>query len=137
MTKEEFEKFIEQQKDAGLSEEEIAIVFGKMFQDDKLNREQFEACLNAIGFELSDDYKAMDDDELKKNVVQKKEGDEDLEDKKVDDGQQPPKAPEGGAAKDEEPKKDDKDDSKDEPEEDEAEEEDEESQAMKLFGLKK
>ena len=135
MTKEEFESFIEEQKKNGLSEEEIAIVFSKMFQDSKLSREQYEACLATIGYGLSDEYKAMSDEELKGKVLSKAD-----DDKGSEDGQQPPKAPEGGAAEDKGEDKEDKPEPKPEPKEEpeeEEEEEDEESQAMRLFGLKK
>lgn len=135
MTKEEFESFIEEQKKNGLSEEEIAIVFSKMFQDSKLSREQYEACLATIGYGLSDEYKAMSDEELKGKVVSQADSEEAAE-----EGKEPPKAPEGGAAEDKDEGKEDKPEPKPEPKEEpkgEEEEEDEESQAMRLFGLKK
>ena len=135
MTKDEFMSFIDEQKKNGLSEEEIAIVFSKMFQDGKLSREQYEACLATVGYNLSEEYKAMSDEELKSKVVSQADGD----DNKEGEGKEPPKAPEGGASKEdegEEKKEKEESEPKPQPKEEEVEE-DEESQAMRLFGLKK
>lgn len=125
MTEEEFKSFIEEQKKAGMSEEDISVVFCKMFKDGKLDREQLEACLAVLGYEMSEELKAMPEEELKEKILVKAEGEEGDE-KEVEEGQEPPAAPKESH---EEPK----------PEEQPKEEEevDEETEAMKLFGIKK
>ena len=134
MTEEEFKSFIEEQKKAGMSEEDISVVFCKMFKDGKLDREQLEACLAVLGYEMSEELKAMPDEELKEKILVKAEGEEGDE-KKVEEGQEPPAAPKESP---EEPKPEEKkEEPKPEEQPKEEEELDEESEAMKIFGIKK
>lgn len=66
MTKEELTEFVKMAHSKGYSNNDIATMFGKMFQDGKCARKQFEALLNALGLELSDELKDLSDEELKK-----------------------------------------------------------------------
>ena len=50
MTEQEFRKFIEDQHDAGRSDEDIVKIFAKMFQDGKSDRDEFEALIGALGY---------------------------------------------------------------------------------------
>ena len=60
MSIEELQKAIEEMKAQGQSEEEIAGAFYLLFRDGKINLEQLEALVNQLGFELSEEFKAMD-----------------------------------------------------------------------------
>ena len=77
MTKEEFDKLIEEQKAKGLDDEDIAKVFAMMFKDGKMNREQIEGVLEAMGYEISPEFKALSDDEFKEQILV--EGNDDTE----------------------------------------------------------
>lgn len=69
MTKQEFDKLIQEQREKGMSDEDIAKVFAFMFKDGKLNREQIEGVLEAMGYEISEELKAMPDEEFKKEII--------------------------------------------------------------------
>ena len=73
MTEQEFRKFIEDQHDEGRSDEDIVKIFAKMFQDGKSDRDEFEALIGALGYELSEDLRDLSDDELREKVVKEKE----------------------------------------------------------------
>ena len=141
MTKEEFQSLVQEYKGKGFSDEDIAIVFGKMFQDDALDREQYEACLNAIGYELSDELKQMPDDELKEKVIVKPDEGKGDDDKKGDpEGKEPPAADEHHEKPEEKPeeKHEEKIEEKEEVEtESKSGDDEEEEEAMKLFGIRK
>lgn len=57
MNSEEIQSLIKQLKAAGLSEEQIMDVFYKTFQKGEMDREDLETLANAMGFELTDDFK--------------------------------------------------------------------------------
>lgn len=59
MSIEELKKAIEEMKAQGQSEEEIAGAFYLLFRDGKITLEQLEALVNVLGFELSEEFKAM------------------------------------------------------------------------------
>lgn len=128
MTKEEFDSLVEEQKRKGLSEEDIVKAFAIMFRDGTLDRKQFEACLNALGYELQGELKDMSDEELKEAVLE--EGDK-----------QPPEA-DGGESKDEESEPDEEEEEESEETETEEkadgdEDEEEKKSVMKdYFGFK-
>ena len=138
MTKEEFMGFIEDQKKSGKSEEDITKIFCLMFQEDELDREQFEAVLAVMGYELSDEYKKLSDDELKEKILVKnddasaKEG-ADVEGAKEDkEGDKPPMAKKGEEKEEDEKfaeEGEEEERSKEEPKEEEEEEEEEESES--------
>ena len=76
MSIEELQKAIEEMKAQGQSEEEIAGAFYLLFRDGKIDLEQLEALVNVLGFELSEEFKAMDPE------MQKEAGYEVLDEKK-------------------------------------------------------
>ena len=137
MTKQEFESFIEEQKKDGKSEEEIVTVFCLMFKDGELDRKQLEACLTALGFEMDEKLKAMDDEELKKEIVTHEKTEEPTKEDKVDpDGDVPPNAKKSDKEpeekeefEEEETEKESEDDGKEE------DDEEERKKAFKMFGL--
>ena len=160
MTEQEFRKFIEDQHDEGRSDEDIVKIFAKMFQDGESDRDEFEALIGALGYELSEDLRNLPDDELREKVVKEKEpeGGAKQADTIDPDGDKPEGAepPEGEHSDkgDSEPEdgdegKPDSDDgdeegtsssdgddssSEDEPSDDEGDD-DEKKKAMGLFGL--
>ena len=131
MTKQEFESFVNEQKESGKSEEEIVTIFCLMFKDGEIDREQFEAILTALGYEMSEKLKAMSDDELKKEVVTMEGGEADAkkEDKIDPNGDKPPVAKD----KPEEVKVEEKTETVDKKED--GEDEKERKEAFKLMGL--
>lgn len=161
MTEQEFRKFIEDQHDEGRSDEDIVKIFAKMFQDGKSDRDEFEALIGALGYELSEDLRSLPDDELREKVVKEKEpeggakeadtidpdgdkpeGAEPPEGEHSDKGDSEPEdEDEGKPESDDEPKEDDSSDgSEDADKEDKPsssdDEDDEKKKAFGLFGLK-
>lgn len=68
MAKEEYEKFIKERHAKGYSNEDIVKIYCKMFQEKKISREQFEALLDTLGYNLSDKLKKLSDDDLRKSL---------------------------------------------------------------------
>lgn len=134
MSIEELTKAVEEMKAQGQSEEEIAGAYYLLFRDGKIDLEQLEALVNHLGFELSEEFKAMDpetqkdagyevlDNEEEQNAPVSEEENEDDEEEKAMNllGQG---------------NKDKKEEETSEPEEKEEneDEEDEEKKAMKFF----
>jgi|GEM_PF-2676630 len=69
MKKEEFIAFINEQKARGRSEEDILIIFCYMFRNQRIDRTQFEAVVDALGYELTAEFKKLDDEELRKKCL--------------------------------------------------------------------
>ena len=135
MSIEELTKAVDEMKAQGQSEEEIAGAYYLLFRDGKIDLEQLEALVNHLGFELSEEFKAMDPEQ------QKEAGYEVLDEK-----QEEPRNSADNNDEDEENKAmkllgQDKKEKKEEtskPEtnnddEDDEEDEDEEKKAMKFF----
>lgn len=124
MTVDEMKQAISQLKADGHNDDEILGAFYKMFQDDKLDLEQFEGVVNLMGYHLTDDFKAMSPEDQKTKGYE--EVDEPAEGVSNEEVQE---------AKEEEPAEEKPEDK---PEgEGEGEESDEEKRAMKLFEGKK
>lgn len=134
MSKEEFESLIAERKEKGDSEEDIVKAFAAMFSEGTLDRKQFEACLDALGYGLSEEFKSMSDDELKEKMFEK-----DPTPKEEEGGKPAPSAdkPEEGKPEDKPEEKESETEVKTEVKEEEKPEgEDEErKEAMKLMGL--
>ena len=140
MTVEEVNQVVDELKAQGYDEEEILASFYAMFCDDKLTADQLEALVNTMGYELTDEFKNLSDEEKKKygedegegNVENKNEAAEGVDKKEVEDAKQfgekgeTPKPEEENKPQEEAPK----------PEEKPAPDDDEEAHAKKLFGLK-
>ena len=69
MTKDELEIFIKGLHSKGWEDEDIVKMFCRMFQDKKMSRGEFEALLDALGYELSDELRKLSDEELRKTVL--------------------------------------------------------------------
>lgn len=119
MTVDEMKQAISQLKADGHNDDEILGAFYKMFQNDKLDLEQFEGVVNLMGYHLTDDFKAMSPEDQKTKGYE--EVDEPAEGVSNEEVQE---------AKEEEPE----DEPEEKPEDDES---DEEKKAMKLFEGKK
>lgn len=111
MTVEEAKKAIEEFRAQGDTDEDIVGIFYMMFCDDKLSLEEFEDLLDLMDYELTEEFKAMTEEE------KKTKGWEEIEDEETGEGIENPQ-PEAKA--EEEPAK--------------KESESDEDKARKLFG---
>lgn len=128
MTKEEATKFFDEQKANGMSEDEILAVLYKMFQEDKIDEAQLEALCAVLGYELTEEFKAMSDEDKKTKGVEQAVDEEEVEEKVEDEIEE--KEDEGKDKAEVEEKEE-----VEEKSEDKDDEEDEEKKAKKLFGL--
>lgn len=122
MNREEIEELIRQLKAAGLDEEKIMEVFYAAFEEGKMDRKDLETLTNAMGYELTDDFK---NDETPDPIASESEEDIDLSDEDLDnlDVEEMTEKLQG------------EDLAEDDSEEDSESEEDERKEAMKLFRL--
>ena len=74
MTMEDLKGLIEELKQEGNSEEDIVVGFYKMFQDDKINFEQLEALVHQVGWEITDEFRNMSDEDKKTKGFEEVEG---------------------------------------------------------------
>ena len=134
----ELQDALSELKSQGMSEEDILGSLYTMFIEDKIDANQLEAIADEMGYQLSEEFKKLPDEEKKTFGLAEEEAEEeepnlkdkgtryeDEEDEEEDEGED-----ESGEEEDES--------EEDEEEEDESEEdESEEDEAMKLFGLNK
>lgn len=121
MTPEELQEAIAELKAQGASEEDIAASFYLMFSEGKVNLEQFQALLNAIDYELDEEFLNMD--EQTQRTIALNGNDNDVPPSESDDGENHPAPQREGES-------DESNDSK----EDSPKEDKEEDNAMRLFG---
>lgn len=127
MTPEELQEAIAELKAQGASEEDIAASFYLMFSEGKVNLEQFQALLDAIDYELDEEFLNMD--EQTQRTFALNGNDNDVPPSESDEGENNP-APQREEENDKPASSnDDKDESNDSPKEDK-----EEDKAMRLFG---
>lgn len=137
MTEKEFKEFIEEQKASGKSEEDILKIFCFMFREGKLTREQLEAVVEALGYEMSEELRSLSDEELKEKILVKTdEGDSEGETVDPEGGEPPAAEPEEEESESEEEEESSSEEEGSGESEEEESEEDEKSKAMKLYGLK-
>ena len=74
MTMEDLKGLIEELKQEGNSEEDIVAGFYKMFQDDKINFEQLEALVHQVGWEITDEFRNLSDEDKKTKGFEEVEG---------------------------------------------------------------
>lgn len=130
MTLDEANKVINGLKAEGHSEEEILGAFYKMFQNDEIDINGLEGLVEAMGWHLTEEFKAMSPED------QKTKGYEEIE-----DGEETPKAVEE-AAKEHPSNEDEVSDKNPQaegnaPASESKEEDEDEEKAMKMFGLNK
>ena len=129
MTREEALKFFDEQKANGMSEDEILAVLYKMFQDDKIDLDQLEALCAVMGYELTEEFKNMSDEDKKTKGVEQAVEDEEEVEEKIEDKVEEKEEEEKPDSEDEEEIEEEKEEKVEESEEDE------EKKAKKLFGL--
>lgn len=126
MTKDEATKFFDEQKAQGKTDDDILGTLYLMFQGGDLELDELEALINVLGYEFTDEFKAMSPEDQKTKGVEKI--DEDVSEEDVED------------AKEYDDEEESEDEDEDEDEEDDSEEDEEESddkKAAKLFGFNK
>ena len=135
MSIEELKKAIEEMKAQGQSEEEIAGAFYLLFRDGKINLEQLEALVNVLGFELNEEFKAMDPEQQKEAGYEVLDENPEKHEQVSEEDNEEPSQKETEAEEDEEGKamKLLGQNKKDKKEETSNENEDEEEKAMKFF----
>ena len=125
MTLDEANKVIDGLKAEGHSEEEILGAFYKMFQNDEIDINGLEGLVEAMGWHLTEEFKAMSPED------QKTKGYEEIE-----DGEETPKAVEE-AVKEHPSSEDEVSDKNPQAEGNAPAEDEDEEKAMKMFGLNK
>lgn len=137
----ELQDALSELKSQGMSEEDILGSLYTMFIEDKIDANQLEAIADEMGYQLSEEFKKLPDEEKKTFGLAEEEAEEEepnlkdngtrYEDEdEEDESEEEDESDESGEEEEEE----------DESEEDEDESEDDESEedeAMKLFGLNK
>lgn len=122
MTPEELNKAVEAMKADGATEEDMLGAFYKMFQEDKITFEGLEALVEGIGYHITDEFRAMSDED------RKTKGYEEVEEEVSEEVKEEAKEVEPAAASSDNPSPAKADDGKDE---------DEEKKAMALFNYKR
>jgi hypothetical protein len=125
MTVEEARSSFEKFKKEGMSEDEILAVLYLMYQDDKLTEGQLSDLVRILGYELTEEFLNMSEED------KKTKGYEETEEESEKDS----KASNVNSEVVEESKYIRTEDKEDGPDESEDEDDDEEQKARKLFGL--
>ena len=139
----ELQDALSELKSQGMSEEDILGSLYTMFIEDKIDANQLEAIADEMGYQLSEEFKKLPDEEKKTFGLAEEEAEEEDPNLK-DNGTRYEDDDESGEEEEDESDEsgEDEGDEEDESEEeeDEGESEDDESEedkAMKLFGLNK
>ena len=135
----ELQDALSELKSQGMSEEDILGSLYTMFIEDKIDANQLEAIADEMGYQLSEEFKKLPDEEKKTFGLAEEEAEEEdpnLKDNgtRYEDDDEEDESDESGEEEEDESEEDE------EEEEDEDESEDDESEedkAMKLFGLNK
>ena len=136
----ELQDALSELKSQGMSEEDILGSLYTMFIEDKIDANQLEAIADEMGYQLSEEFKKLPDEEKKTFGLAEEEAEEEepnLKDKGTryedeDEEDESEEEDESGEEEDES-EEDDSEEDEDESEDDESEED----EAMKLFGLNK
>lgn len=138
----ELQDALSELKSQGMSEEDILGSLYTMFIEDKIDANQLEAIADEMGYQLSEEFKKLPDEEKKTFGLAEEEAEEEepnLKDKGTRYEDEDEEEDEGEEDESDESGEEEEDESEEE-EEDEDESEDDESEedeAMKLFGLNK
>ena len=138
----ELQDALSELKSQGMSEEDILGSLYTMFIEDKIDANQLEAIADEMGYQLSEEFKKLPDEEKKTFGLAEEEAEEEEPNLK-DNGtryEDEDEEEEGEEEDESDESGEDEGDEEDESEEDEDESEDDESEedeAMKLFGLNK
>ena len=85
MTLEEAKKSVAELRSQGADDEMALATFFTMFKDGKIDYEQFEIFAGLVGYELTDEFKNMSDDERKSLEPFVEKGSQDNEEDEEDD----------------------------------------------------
>ena len=135
----ELQDALSELKSQGMSEEDILGSLYTMFIEDKIDANQLEAIADEMGYQLSEEFKKLPDEEKKTFGLAEEEAEEEDPNLK-DKGTRYEDEDEEDESEEEDESDESGEEEEDESEEDEDESEDDESEedeAMKLFGLKK
>lgn len=137
----ELQDALSELKSQGMSEEDILGSLYTMFIEDKIDANQLEAIADEMGYQLSEEFKKLPDEEKKTFGLAEEEAEEEepnLKDKgtRYEDEDEEEEGEEDES--DESGEEEEEDESEEEEDEDESkDDESEEDKAMKLFGLNK
>ena len=135
----ELQDALSELKSQGMSEEDILGSLYTMFIEDKIDANQLEAIADEMGYQLSEEFKKLPDEEKKTFGLAEEEAEEEEPNLK-DEGTRYEDEDEEEEGEEDESDESGEEEEEDESEEDEDESEDDESEedeAMKLFGLNK
>ena len=135
----ELQDALSELKSQGMSEEDILGSLYTMFIEDKIDANQLEAIADEMGYQLSEEFKKLPDEEKKTFGLAEEEAEEEDPNLK-DNGTRYEDEDEEDESEEEDESDESGEEEEDESEEDEDESEDDESEedeAMKLFGLNK
>ena len=135
----ELQDALSELKSQGMSEEDILGSLYTMFIEDKIDANQLEAIADEMGYQLSEEFKKLSDEEKKTFGLAEEEAEEEEPNLK-DKGTRYEDEDEEDESEEEDESDESGEEEEDESEEDEDESEDDESEedeAMKLFGLNK
>ena len=135
----ELQDALSELKSQGMSEEDILGSLYTMFIEDKIDANQLEAIADEMGYQLSEEFKKLPDEEKKTFGLAEEEAEEEDPNLK-DKGTRYEDEDEEDESEEEDESDESGEEEEDESEEDEDESEDDESEedeAMKLFGLNK
>lgn len=121
MTPEELNKAVEAMKADGATEEDMLGAFYKMFQEDKISFEGLEALVEGIGYHITDEFRAMSDEDRKTKGYEEVET-ENVSEEVKEEAKEVEPAPESSASSSSKADEDN---------------EDEEKKAMALFNYKR
>lgn len=139
----ELQDALSELKSQGMSEEDILGSLYTMFIEDKIDANQLEAIADEMGYQLSEEFKKLPDEEKKTFGLAEEEAEEEdpnLKDNgtRYEDDDESGEEEEDESDESGEDEGDEEDESEEEEDEDESEDdESEEDKAMKLFGLNK
>ena len=136
----ELQDALSELKSQGMSEEDILGSLYTMFIEDKIDANQLEAIADEMGYQLSEEFKKLPDEEKKTFGLAEEEAEEEepnLKDKGTryedEEDEEDESEEEGESDESGEEEEDESEEDEDESEDDESEED----EAMKLFGLNK
>lgn len=136
----ELQDALSELKSQGMSEEDILGSLYTMFIEDKIDANQLEAIADEMGYQLSEEFKKLPDEEKKTFGLAEEEAEEEEPNLKDNGTRYEDEDEEDESEEENESDESGEEEEEDESEEDEDESEDDESEedeAMKLFGLNK
>ncbi len=66
MTVKEFNEFLDEMREKGYTDQMILIVLYSMYANNEFTTEEYENLINVMGYEFSDEFKNMSEEEKRK-----------------------------------------------------------------------